>query len=134
MRRYGKISRPHALLDSGGQFFFPNVASHYIDIIGHCTECDAQLSITAKNMPVDNEPVVLQCIIRNVDDSLHTGKAKRKLSGDLRTRVSKELWEGRKPAHVWRAAEAYKMMDGGDPEPSHLPNLATLRKAKQRDG
>jgi len=85
-------------------------------------------------MPVDNEPVVLQCIIRNVDESLHTGKAKWKLSGDLRTRVSKELWEGRKPAHVWRAAEAYKMMDVGDPEPSHLPNLATLRKAKQEMG
>lgn len=26
------------------------------------------------------------------------------------------------------------MMDVGDPEPSHLPNLATLRKAKQEMG
>ncbi|XP_058628329.1 uncharacterized protein LOC131538472 [Onychostoma macrolepis] len=74
---------------------FPNVASHYIDIIGNCTECDAQLSITAE-MPAANEPVVLKCTIHNVDDNLHTGKAKRKLSGDLRTRVSEELWEGRK--------------------------------------
>lgn len=75
--------------------FFPNVASRYIDIIGHCTECDAQLSITVE-MPAANEPVVLKCTIHNVDESLHTGKAKRKLSGDLRTRVSKELWEGQK--------------------------------------
>ncbi len=34
-------------------------------------------------------------------------------------------------SHVWRASEATKLMDFGDPEPSHLPNLATLRKAKQ---
>ncbi len=40
----------------------------------------------------------------------------------------------KKQAHVWRAAEAYRMMDVGDPEPSHLPNLATLRKAKQEMG
>ncbi len=75
--------------------FFPNVASRYINIIVHCTECDAQLSITVE-MPAANEPVVLKCTIHNVDESLHTGKAKRKLSGDLRTRVSKELWEGQK--------------------------------------
>lgn len=60
--------------------------------------------------------------------SLHTGKAKHKLSGDLGTCVSKGLWAGRKPAHVWHAAEAYKMLD---PQASHLTNLA---KAKQEMG
>ncbi|GAA6077503.1 golgin subfamily A member 6-like protein 22 isoform X1 [Tachysurus ichikawai] len=45
--------------------------------------------------------------------------------------VSKELCEGRMEPHVWRASEATKLMDFGDPEPSHLPNLATLCKAKQ---
>lgn len=115
------------------RIFFPTVASHCIDIIGHCTECDTQLSIIAENIPAANKQVVLKCMIRNVD-SLHTGKAKRKLSGALRTHVSKELWEGWKPAHVWRAAEAYKMMDVGDTGPSHLPNLATLRKIQQEMG
>ena len=33
--------------------------------------------------------------------------------------------------HVWWASQSEKLMDFGDPEPSHLPNLATLRKAKQ---
>lgn len=32
---------------------------------------------------------------------------------------------------VWRSVKAADLMDVGDPEPSHLPNLATLRKAKQ---
>ncbi|KAA0713703.1 hypothetical protein E1301_Tti022843 [Triplophysa tibetana] len=123
--------------------YFPKPGEKITCVVEHASsnkpmiyhwECDAQLSITAKNMPATNEPVVLQCMICHVDDGLHTGKAKRKLSVDLRRRVSKELWEGRKQAHVWRAAEAYKMMDVGDPEPRHLPNLATLRKAKQEMG
>ncbi len=74
---------------------------------------------------------MLKCFIKNTDDSLHTGCSKHPMSGNLRVQISKELCEGRMESHVWRASEATKLMDFGDPEPSHLPNLATLRKAKQ---
>lgn len=48
---------------------FPNVASHFMEISGHCTKCDTQLSITAEIMAAANEPVVLTCMIHNVDES-----------------------------------------------------------------
>ena len=35
---------------------------------------------------------------------------------------------------MWRAAKAKKLMSLGDPEPSHLPCLSTLRKAKSERG
>ncbi len=78
-----------------------------------------------------NSPMMLKCFIKNTDDSLHTGCSKRPMAGNLRVQISKELCEGRMESHVWRASEATKLMDFGDPEPSHLPNLATLRKAMQ---
>lgn len=72
-----------------------------------------------------NSPMMLKCFIKNTNDSLHTGCSKRPMSGNLRVQISKELCEGRMESHVWRASEATKLMDFGDPEPSHLPNLAT---------
>ena len=48
-----------------------------------------------------------------------------------RVKVSEELWRGKVLPHVWRAAKDKKLMSMGDPEPSHLPSLPTLRKAKQ---
>ena len=54
-----------------------------------------------------------------MDESLHTGEAKRMLPGEKRVRVTEELWEGKNLPHVWRAAEAYKITALGDPEHSH---------------
>lgn len=113
---------------------YPRSAAKCIDISGHCTECNAILCIYSDTLPEMSTPAVLKCSVNSMDDSLHTGKSKRMLSGQKRVQVSEELWEGRKLPHVWRAAEAYKMMELGDPEPSHLPSLATLRKAKQEWG
>jgi hypothetical protein len=48
--------------------------------------------------------------------------------------VSEELWRGKQLPHVWKAAKAKELMSMGDPEPSHLPSLSTLRKAKSDRG
>ena len=110
---------------------YPNSLSKPIDITGYCTECNARLSIVSESMPEEGKPVLLQCQIQNVDDNLHTGKRKRRLTGARRKIVSEELCKGKQLPHVWRVTEAHNIMNLGDPEPSHLPNLATLRKAKQ---
>ncbi len=94
-------------------------------------ECHGHIHIKCDREPEMNSPMMLKCFIKNTDDSLHTGCSKRPMSGNLRVQIYKELCEGRMESHVWRASEATKLMDFGDPEPSHLPNLATLRKAKQ---
>lgn len=110
---------------------YPSATEKYIEIRGNCKECHGHIHIKCDREPEINCPVVLKCLIKNTDGSLHTGCSKRPLSGNLRVQVSKELCEGRMEPHVWRALEATKLMDFGDAEPSHLPNLATLRKAKQ---
>ena len=110
---------------------YPNSLSKPIDITGYCTECNARLSIVSESMPEEGKPVLLQCQIQNVDDNLHTGKRKTRLTGARRKIVSEELCKGKQLPHVWRVTEAHNIMNLGDPEPSHLPNLATLRKAKQ---
>ncbi|XP_026010078.1 golgin subfamily A member 6-like protein 6 isoform X4 [Astatotilapia calliptera] len=74
--------------------------------------------------------MVLKCVMANTDESMHTGFSRRAVSRSLRAQVKKELCEGRLQPHVWRASETEKLMDFGDPEPSHLPNLTPLRKAK----
>lgn len=104
---------------------YPSATSNYIVIRGYCKECHGHLSMTCKREPAMNNPMVFKCHISNSDDSKHTGRSKRLLSGQLRLQVAEELCEGRKEAHVWRASQATKLMDFGDPEPSHLPNLAT---------
>lgn len=48
--------------------------------------------------------------------------------------VSEALWNGRATPRVWQVAKAKEIMEMGDPEPSHLPSLTTLRKAKQERG
>ncbi|KAF5904350.1 NOF-FB transposable element, partial [Clarias magur] len=110
----------------------PSATNNYIVINGYCKECRGHLNMKCKREPVINSPMVFKCHISNTDDSKHTGTSKRFLAGQLRVQVAEELCEGRKEAHVWRASQATKLMDFGDPEPSHLPNLATLRKAKQQ--
>nr|XP_049584403.1 tRNA (guanine-N(7)-)-methyltransferase non-catalytic subunit wdr4 isoform X1 [Syngnathus scovelli] len=94
-------------------------------------KCHGLLNINCGREPEINSPIILNCFIKNSDDSLHTGSSKRFLSGQLRVQVAKELCEGRMEPHVWRTSQANKLMDFGDSEPSHLPNLATLCKAKQ---
>ncbi len=110
---------------------YPSATEKYIEIRGKCKECHGHIHIKCDREPEMNSPMMLKCFIKNTDDSLHTGCSKRPMSGNLRVQISKELCEGRMESHVWRASEATKLMDFGDPEPSHLPNLATLRKAKQ---
>ncbi len=110
---------------------YPSATEKYIEIRGKCKECHGHIHIKCDREPEMNSPMMLKCFIKNTDDSLHTGCSKRLMSGNLRVQISKELCEGRMESHVWRASEATKLMDFGDPEPSHLPNLATLRKAKQ---
>ena len=112
----------------------PYSPSRCLVITGHCTECSGKLYIHAGSLPADNEPVVLQCSLENVNVSLHSGKSKRNLSSEERAKVSEELWMGKQLPHVWRATKAKEMMEMGDPEPSHLPSLSTLRKAKQERG
>lgn len=112
----------------------PNSASKCIIIVGHCTECKGTLQMTSDTLPKEHEPVILDCSLEQVNDSLHSGKGKRNLAGEERVKVSEELWQGKELAHVWRAAKAKKLMSMGDPEPSHLPSLPTLRKAKQERG
>ena len=109
----------------------PNSASRCIIIDGHCTECKATLQITSETLPKEHEPVILECSLEQVNKSLHSGKGKRHLAGEERVKVSEELWRGKELPHVWRAAKDKKLMSMGDPEPSHLPSLPTLRKAKQ---
>ncbi|MED6270283.1 hypothetical protein CHARACLAT_008707 [Characodon lateralis] len=75
--------------------------------------------------------MLLQCSIEDTDISLHTGQSERFMSGNLRAQISKELCEGRMEPAVWRSAKASDLMDIGDTEPSPLPNLATLQKAKE---
>ena len=53
------------------------------------------------------------------------------MSGNLREKTAEELCEVRVEAAVWRSAKAAPLMDVGDPEPSHLPDLDTLQKAKR---
>lgn len=65
--------------------------------------------------------------MRNTDLSLHT---KRFMSGNLREQITKELCEGRMEPAVWRSAKAADLMDVGDPEPGHLPNLATRGRVR----
>ncbi|XP_062841760.1 sorting nexin-10A [Trichomycterus rosablanca] len=110
---------------------YPHSASKCIDITGHCTECNAKLCISSESLPEVNTPAVLKCRIDYIDDSLHTGKAKHMLSGEKRLPVSEKLWQGKK---LWQATEAYKIMPLGNPDPTHLPSLSTLRKAKQERG
>lgn len=110
---------------------YPDQVSSFIKIRGFCKECKGQLYITCEKEPDMQCPMVLRCVMENTDESLHTGFSKRPLSGRLHEEVKKELCEGRLQPHVWRASQAEKLMDFGDPEPSHLPNLATIRKAKQ---
>ncbi|XP_060748439.1 chromobox protein homolog 1a isoform X2 [Tachysurus vachellii] len=113
---------------------YPSATKKYIEIRGNCKECHGHIHIKCDGEPEINCPVVLNCLIKNTDGSIHTGCSRRAMSGvqkTLRVQVSKELCEGRMEPHVWRALEATKLMDFGDPEPSHLPNLATMRKAKQ---
>ncbi len=110
---------------------YPSVTDKYIVIRGNCKECRGHIHIKCDKKPEINSTMMFRCSLKNTDDSLHIGCSKRAMSGNLRVQISKELCEGRKEPHVWRASEATKLMDFGDPEPSHLPNLATLRKAKQ---
>ncbi|GAA6084538.1 golgin subfamily A member 6-like protein 22 isoform X1 [Tachysurus ichikawai] len=110
---------------------YPSATEKYIESRGNCKEYHGHIHIKCEGEPEINCPVVLNCLIKNIDGSIHTGCSKRAMSGNLHVQVSKELCEGRMEPHVWRASEATKLMDFGDPEPSHLPNLATMRKAKQ---
>lgn len=110
---------------------YPSVTNNYIEIRGYCKECHGLLDINCDREPEINSPMVLNCFIKNSDDSLHTGSSKHFRSGQLCVQIAKELCEGRMEPHIWRASQAEKLMDFGDPEPSHLPNLATVHKAKQ---
>lgn len=112
---------------------YPNGILKCLDIIGVCTECNAQISIYSQNLPKDSASMVLHCEIKKIAQHNQKGK-KRKLSGTYRNQVSEELWDGRKVSHVWRTAAANEMMDLNDPEPSHLPSLTVLRKAKHEKG
>lgn len=110
---------------------YPTTVSCFIKIRGFCKECSCQLYSICEQEPETHCPMVLKCVMANTDESLHTGCSKRAMFGSLRAQVTKELCEGKLQPHMWRASEAQKQMDFGDPEPSRLPNLATLRKAKQ---
>ncbi len=112
---------------------YPSATEKYIEIRGKCKECHGHIHIKCDREPEMNSPMMLKCFIKNTDDSLHTGCSKRPMSGNLRVQISKELCEGRMESHVWRASEATKLMDFVDPEPSHLPNLATPAQSKARE-
>ena len=53
-------------------------------------------------LPEVSTPAALKCGIDSIDESLHTGEAKRMLPGEKRVRVTEELWEGKNLPHVWR--------------------------------
>ncbi len=112
---------------------YPSATEKYIEIRGKCKECHGHIHIKCDREPEMNSPMMLKCFIKNTDDSLHTGCSKRPMSGNLRVQISKELCEGRMESQVWRASEATKLMDLGDPEPSYLPNLATPAQSKARE-
>lgn len=111
----------------------PESVEKCIRIFGNCVECNAMLSIWCNSIP-EKGPVVLHGAIEKIKKNLHTGKAKRWLNGERRVTVSKELCEGKRLPYVWRAAEAHSRMNLGDPEPSDLPSLIVLRKAKHERG
>lgn len=59
------------------------------------------------------------------DENLHTGHSSRTMSGSLRAQVKK--------THLrFRQTGAAKLMDLNDPEPSHVPNLASVCKTRTR--
>lgn len=104
--------------------------SKYIHISGHCKDCGGQLQALCMKEPPVHSLMLFECVLKNSDDSLHSG-SKCRLAGQMRENVAKDLCEDKLEPHVWRARQANELMDFGDAEPSHLPDLATLRKAKQ---
>lgn len=108
----------------------PSATNNYIEIRGYCKECNGYLEMACEREPAINSPMTFKCSIKNEDNSLHTGCSKRFMPGNMQVQIARERCEGRMEPHVWRTSQARKLMDFGDPEPSHLPNLATLREAK----
>lgn len=108
---------------------FPS-GTKYLKINGTCKECRAKLFIHCDKKPNVDQTITLNCEVKNKCNHLHTGRSKRMLSGELHVHTARELCEGKKQPNTWRAAEALRLMDVDDPEPSHFHDLSVLRKAK----
>ncbi|XP_031359445.1 uncharacterized protein LOC116182995 [Photinus pyralis] len=102
----------------------------YLRIYGSCSECGAQLEMINEEGPL-NEELEINVVIRNKNEQLHTNIKKRKLKGDLRATVGKELADG-KLAINWQREEAYQQQKKKLPFNSRsIYNLNVLRKCKQ---
>ncbi|GLV32164.1 hypothetical protein CBL_21363 [Carabus blaptoides fortunei] len=78
----------------------PN-GSKFIIISGKCKECNALINVFNDTGPDDNECLTLICNITNGDGSEHLGIYKRKLVGETREIVGKQLASGILPIN-WR--------------------------------
>jgi hypothetical protein len=109
---------------------FPNSITNYLVIVGKCTKCHALFKASCYKEPLDGEGIVLAVSVRGVRDSSQHPLSKRQLKGHSRTLACDSLIKEQKTASLLRKEYASEEMAFLDPEPSHLPSLEVLRKAK----
>ncbi|GLV61314.1 hypothetical protein CBL_21137, partial [Carabus blaptoides fortunei] len=97
--------------------------SKFIIISGKCKGCNALINVFNDTGPDDNECLTLICNITNGDGSEHLGIYKRKLVGETREIVGKQLASGILPIN-WRRNHAVNIESVV--EPATLCSLAVL--------
>lgn len=103
----------------------------YSSFDGKCVECGGILSGQLFLKPGKKEDTIFNCKLKNAPHDFHHTK-KRQLRGDLRSQVAGELLDAKKSAAEWRREQAATIPFGKSVPPT-LPDLATLRKAKQEE-
>lgn len=102
--------------------------SKFIIISGKCKECNSVINAFNDTGPDENDCLTLTCNITAGDGSEHLGIYKRKLVGEKREIIVKQLASGTLPIN-WRRNQATNITS--DVEPGTLYSLAVLRKCKQ---
>lgn len=95
-----------------------------------CIDCGATLKGTIIDKPKEGEGSILNVYISN-EDSSKKHFSKRRLSGLKRRTMAAQMVLEMRSASYMRRMAAGEQMEFGDLEPSTIPNLETLRKAKQ---
>lgn len=107
-------------------------AETYVRFHGYCTECNAKITGRLQNAPTKDIDVIFSCCIENIQPQHYTGKKKRQLRGKRREKVATQLIECRKDAVTFVRDEAKRMKKFGGKNLPIVPNVATLRKAKEQ--
>lgn len=72
------------------------------------------------------------CRIENIRPHMHTGKKKKQLRGKRHEKIANQLIEQRKDAITFQREETRRLKNFGGKNPAIVPNIATLRKAKEQ--